>query len=230
MKKSKLFTTLLTLTLSMSLFTIPAFASGGAAVPPAPEASQVVGSLTPDGNLTLVDDIKGEQSQDKQFITMQSKNGNYFYLVIDRAGDKEHVYFLNLVDEADLMALIEDAPVDPETPTPCDCADKCKIGAINTDCTLCSVDKTVCTGKSVMEPTEPQPEQEGRSMAVPLLVLMMVFLGGGAFYFLKVKASKNSTKTNLDDYDFDDDDDMEYRSEQSDDMDNSHDESEDDTQ
>ena len=159
---------------------------------------------------------------------MQSKNGNYFYLVIDRAGDKENVYFLNLVDEADLMALIEDAPVDPETPTSCDCADKCQIGAINTDCTLCSVDKTVCKGKSVMEPTDPQPEQEGNSMAVPLLVLMMVLLGGGTFYFFKVKTSKNNTKPNLDDFDFDDD--MEYQSEQSDDMDNSDDESEDDTQ
>ncbi len=44
----------------------------------------------------------------KQFVTLVSKNGNYFYLVIDRAGDKENVYFLNLVDEADLLALIQE--------------------------------------------------------------------------------------------------------------------------
>lgn len=73
--------------------------------------------LTPDGNMNLIDDIlqSGDYYasaetilQDKQFITVQSKNGNYLYLVIDRSGDKENVYFLNLVDEADLLALMED--------------------------------------------------------------------------------------------------------------------------
>ena len=39
MKKSKLFTMLVTLTLSMSLFAIPALASGVVAVPAVPEAS-----------------------------------------------------------------------------------------------------------------------------------------------------------------------------------------------
>ena len=41
--------------------------------------------LTPAGNLTLVDDVRKENG--KQFITMVSKNGNYFYLVIDRDKD-----------------------------------------------------------------------------------------------------------------------------------------------
>ena len=74
-------------------------------------------ALTPDGNLTLIDDILQsapyasveEAAENKQFITVQSKNGNYFYIVIDRSGDTENVYFLNLVDEADLMALMEDS-------------------------------------------------------------------------------------------------------------------------
>ena len=72
-------------------------------------------ALTPDGNLTLIDGILQsapyasveEAAENKQFITVQSKNGNYFYIVIDRSGDTENVYFLNLVDEADLMALME---------------------------------------------------------------------------------------------------------------------------
>ena len=72
-------------------------------------------ALTPDGNLTLIDDILQsapyasveEAAENKQFITVQSKNGNYFYIVIDRSGDTENVYFLNLVDEVDLMALME---------------------------------------------------------------------------------------------------------------------------
>ena len=39
--------------------------------------------LTPEGNMSLVDDISGEASGDKQFIVVKSKGGNYFYIVID---------------------------------------------------------------------------------------------------------------------------------------------------
>ena len=63
--------------------------------------------LTPEGNMNLVDDISGEASEDKQFIVVQSKGGNYFYIIIDHAAEGENtVHFLNQVDEADLMAII----------------------------------------------------------------------------------------------------------------------------
>ena len=82
--------------------------------------------LTPDGNMTLVDDIEGESTEDKQFITVVSKNGNYFYIIIDRAGDGENtVHFLNQVDEADLLALMEEGQAEVmrsvwiSTPMPC---------------------------------------------------------------------------------------------------------------
>ena len=72
------------------------------------ETVDTLAPLTPSGNLTLVDDAGGEGSG-KQFITVVTKNDNYFYLVIDR--DKngvENVHFLNLVDESDLLSLLED--------------------------------------------------------------------------------------------------------------------------
>ena len=106
---------------------------------------------TPDGNLTLIDDIlqiespatEDSEQQEKQFITLQSKAGNYFYLVIDRTGDTETVYFMNLIDEADLMALIETE----ETEAPvCSCTEKCAVGAINTTCEICRSNMSDCVG------------------------------------------------------------------------------------
>ena len=160
--KTRLFTMLLAVMMCLCVFPTTAFANGGENnVAPSPKATEnpVTVPLTPDGNLTLVDDIKGEESKDKQFVTLQSKNGNYFYLVIDRSGDKENVYFLNLVDEADLMALIEDKDKKSETPKICSCSEKCEAGHVKSDCTVCMSDLNQCTGK-VTAPIETTPEKK----------------------------------------------------------------------
>ena len=76
------------------------------------------GSLTPEGNLTLVDDYHTDYSDGsgQQFITLVSKSGATFYLVIDRnAKGQQTVHFMNLVDEADLLSLMEDEDAEAYT-------------------------------------------------------------------------------------------------------------------
>ena len=110
-------------------------------------------ALTPDGNLSLIDDIG--TTGGKQFITLQTKAGNTFYLIIDRDDEgKETVHFLNQVDEADLMALTEDGETAPAT---CTCTEKCEAGAVNTACPVCKDNLTACVGAApeAEEPAEP---------------------------------------------------------------------------
>ena len=74
------------------------------------ESGETRDAITPDGNMTLVDDVGSETESGKQFIAMVTKSGNYFYLIIYRDDEGEQtVHFLNQVDEADLMALMDEA-------------------------------------------------------------------------------------------------------------------------
>ena len=202
--------------------------------------------LTPDGNLSLVDDIYRIESydsdesvlKDKQFITVETKDGHIFYLIIDRAGDTENVYFLNKVDDADLLALLNDGKEEKTEPV-CTCTDKCQPGEVNTDCPVCKNNMTECQGKEkaaettkvslwptepateATKPTEAAQEKSGKSHTGLLLLLLLLLLGGGfAVYWFKFRQQKPDTKgnTDLDNYDFgeEDNDEMEYEDEESD--------------
>ena len=220
MKNNKLirkFTVLLAALVLMGGFSVTAYAGGGPEETEQPAPEETTGGyepqpLTPDGNMSLVDDIEGEAAGDKQFITVVTKSGNYFYIIIDRAEDGENtVHFLNQVDEADLLQLMEDGQTE-EAPV-CNCTEKCVAGSVNTACPVCSTNMSECAGKEAEpEPEEteqPQEEETGGSMGGILLVLLLVAAaGGGAFYYFKIlKPKKDAAKgsSNLDDLDFDED-------------------------
>ena len=187
--KNKLKKTMIALCAALILmggFSVPAYAQGTAAEPPTEDAtndSNVVVEepetppLTPKGNATLVDDFGGN----KQLITVTTKGGNYFYILIDRAAEGEQtVHFLNQVDEADLMALTENGEA-AKKPEICNCTEKCETGKINTSCPVCSTNMTACSGKEA----EPEPEEptEQWKKAIPVGLccsLSWQFLAAGA--------------------------------------------------
>lgn len=221
--KTRIFTAMLMMLLCMTFFSTTAFAGSGEdyaePTPKVIETPPTPASLTPEGNLSLVDDIEGEQAEDKQFITMQSKNGNYFYLIIDRAGKEDNVYFLNLVDEADLLALIEDETPQTEPPKVCDCTDKCEAGNVKTSCPVCVNDMSKCVGSSEDAAQSPDPVKKNNTTGALALVLIAALSVGGAFYYFKVLKNKSKTKgsSDLSEYDFDEDedtDDEEYEVEE----------------
>ena len=191
----------------------PAFAYGGE---PVEEAEQPVltsttdeedvvtvtdeetGALTPEGNLTLVDDYHTDYSDGsgQQFITLVSKSGATFYLVIDRnAKGQQTVHFMNLVDEADILALMEEEDGDAYT------AEKETAAQAEQERKQAEED-----AKKAAEETEASgSEQTGgnkvtKYAATFLGVLALVGLaaGGGIYTFMKQKQKKQAEKEALD--------------------------------
>lgn len=171
--------------------------------------------FTEEGNL-VTRDLLYDKATNKQFITVQASGGATFYIVIDydkptdEDGEQYQTYFLNMVDEADLLAAMQAAG--GELPK-CSCTEKCAVGSINTDCTVCSVNMGECQGKapepvSTTEPEpDPEPEQSGNnSGGMLLLALAVVGIGGVAGWYFKIYRPKKQRAADAaedygDDYD-----------------------------
>lgn len=214
MKNKKIFRTLTVLFAAVVLtcgFSVTAYAGGGEDIP-TDDSNVIVETepqpLTPEGNMELIDNIEGDAAGDKQFIVVQSRGGDYFYIVIDKAAQGENtVHFLNQVDNADLMSIIEDEQKE-EAPAVCSCTDKCAAGSVNTACPVCSIDMSKCAGKEAVTAPEDEPEPKEKNSMGGLVIFLIVALlgGGGALYYFKIMKPKQGVKgnTDLEDFDFDD--------------------------
>ena len=156
------------------------------------------GALTPEGNLTLVDDYHTSYSDGsgQQFITLVSKSGATFYLVIDRnAKGQQTVHFMNLVDEADLLSLMEDEDAEAYT------AEKEAAAQAAQERKQAEEDAK----KAAEEAEASGSEQTGgnkvtKYAATFLGVLALVGLaaGGSIYAFMKQKQKKQAEKEALD--------------------------------
>ena len=176
-------------------------------------------------------DLLYDKYTNKQFITVETRNGETFYLVIDydkptdEEGEQYETYFLNLVDEADLAAVLGDGP-EPV----CTCTEKCRLGAVNTSCKICRNELYDCAGPETVtkEPDTPEPkpepepdpepkepEQEKKTNLILPVILLLSAVGGGAVWYFKFRKNKPDTRgpVDLDDYDYGEEDDTEYDTE-----------------
>jgi len=188
----------------------PAFAFEGEAAPvEQPVLPEVVedvvtvtdetsGALTPEGNLTLVDDYHTNYSDGsgQQFITLVSKSGNTFYLVIDRnAKGQQTVHFMNLVDEADLLALMEEEEADAYT------AEKEAAAQAEQDRLKAEEEAKKAAEEAAASGTEQPKENKVTKIAsgfLGVVVLIAVAAGGGFYFYRQQMQKKKAEKEALD--------------------------------
>lgn len=150
-----------------------------------------------DGNSHTLD-VLYSAATNKQFITLQSKAGNTFYLVIDydKPIDEEaemyETYFLNLVDERDLLALMSDEEKE-EVPTP------------TPEIIYVTPEPTAVPAPTPMA-TEHEPEKKPDQMTAIIALAAIVLLGGGAAIFLLKNKGKGGKSRADNDFVLDDDD------------------------
>lgn len=220
------FAALLCAVLCMTAFATVAYADGGDyyddELPPEtwqeetqPEDNTIVpGTPFTEDGIAATRDLLYDKHTNKQFITVETRNGHTLYIVIDydklldEEEERYQTYFLNPVDEADLMALLEDGQTE-EKPAACTCTEKCQAGAVNTACPVCAVNMSECAGKAPEVEPEPEPEPEkesGSGGALVLILLLAALGGGGAFAYIKFIKPKQGAKVSADpdDYEFED--------------------------
>ena len=141
------------------------------------------------GNGQLVDDISDDET--KQFLTIQTKNGNTFFMVLDRSRNTENVYMLSLIDEDDLADFLEETAQEPEPEDP-----------------LIEIPEpeTAAEAEADPEETEPEPEESGMNVGA-LLALALLLIGGigGYYYFRIIKPKKEEEDSESENMEFSDD-------------------------
>ena len=201
---NKLGCTLATLVLLMGSLAAPAFAYGAEPAPEPEETEPPVtvlgensGPLTPEGNLTLVDDYHTTYSDGsgQQFITLVSKSGAYFYLVIDRASDGDQtVHFLNMVDEADLLALMEEEQAEAYNAE--------KEAALQAELEKQQAEEEA--KKAAEEAAKAESEEKDfdltglASKFLGVVALVGLAAGGGFYFFIQKKKKEQAAKESVD--------------------------------
>ena len=171
-----------------------------------PQQVPDIHGLTPDGNLSLVDDIGPITGEGQQFVTLVTKAGNYFYLIIDRnEKGEENVHFLNLVDERDLFTLMEEDDQNIYTE---------QLAAEQAAKEAAEKAAQEAAQKESEEDTDADKDKnsgKSRNMLPLLLIPVIIAAAGGGWFYVQTKKKKEAVNTPDPDADYtDDEDDEDY--------------------
>jgi hypothetical protein len=161
-------------------------------------------TLTPAGNAQLMDDVT--DNENLQFITVTARDGNEFYIIIDKGAQSENVYFLNTVDESDLAALVEDYA--PEQTT-----EQQQLEPSGTpDAEQAQPEQE--------QPEQPEPEAEQSNSSFMFLIILVLAGGAGlAVYYFKVFRPKKKLEQadDIEDFEFEETENEEVSDEETED-------------
>jgi hypothetical protein len=159
--------------------------------------------FTPDGTGNVVDNAT--DGDGKEFFTVETADGNMFYLIVDRQRADDNVYLLNAVTEDDLGSLAK--PGDGKS-----------VSAVET--TPVTSAEPASQSPATSEPTPaPEPEKSGGgNTSMYILIVIAVLAVGGIGYYLKiVRPKKYGASDEQGDYDesddsnsFDDDEELNF--------------------
>ena len=156
----------------------------------------------------------------KEFYTIQTQSEKVFYLIIDRDGEEERVYFLTEIDENDLMnTTSNNSETLPKNSAALESAIPSNDAALNNNNVESEVtvsDGVVSENDTTDEPVEEEPVEEEPEVEEPkpqssmatYLIIGIIGAGAiGAWYYLKMVKGK---KEDFLDEDDDEDDEEEY--------------------
>lgn len=135
------------------------------------------------GNGEVLDDKTEDDT--KEFLTIQTKNGNTFFLVLDRSSNTENVYMLSMIDENDLAEFMDEAQTE-ETP---------QVVIPETETTVVSEE----TESETVQPEDGNCMNTGALLAIGLLAAGGI---GAGYYFKVVKPKKKEAQEDAEDLEF----------------------------
>ena len=158
---------------------------------------------------------KEKSETGKEFYTIQTASEKVFYLIIDRDGEEEVVYFLTEVTENDLLNVTADnSDTLPQNSAALEFAIPVTEGALpnnngEQETEEEPAEEAAEDGEENTEEPEPEPEKTGENPAATYIILGIVAVAaiGGGYYF---KVAKKRKEEFLDEDDDEEDEEEEY--------------------
>ena len=141
---------------------------------------------------------KEKSETGKEFYTIQTASEKVFYLIIDRDGEEEVVYFLTEVTENDLLNVTADnSDTLPQNSAALESAIPVTEGALpnnngEQETEEEAAEEAAEDGEENTEEPEPEPEKTGENPAATYIILGLVAVVaiGGGYYFKVAKKKK----------------------------------------